>query len=180
MRCPDIVVPRSAACFYVAFLTFGGRFRLIVVDRLYGTVAFDDFAVEKEDKNYSHSSPSWFAEWLSGSVPRADSGHHELQNEAAVSADASLHAIIISPVSANLPQGLAPPPLSSPIIIVVSSSEPISATEISAAGALENPLSMCTRSRMRHCRFLTTLHQLLLFPQAPGVLSLTARRSAVA
>jgi hypothetical protein len=160
---------------YAAFLTCVSRFRLIVVDRLYGTLAFDDFAVEQE----AHPAPHWFMRLLSGPVPSVNSGQHELQNETAASADASLHAVIVSPVSAYRPQGLAPPPLSSPIIIVVSSSEPISATEISAAGALDIPLSLRARSHMRHCRSLAASRQLFLFPQAPGVLSLTAKRPAV-
>jgi hypothetical protein len=81
---------------------------LIVVDRLFGTVAFDDFSLAAEEEEAAASST------------------HQLP---------SLFAVIVSPVSAFRPQGLAPPPLTTPIIVITSSSEPVSATEISAAGA---------------------------------------------
>jgi hypothetical protein len=109
------------------------RFRLLVVDRLYGTVAFDDFSTGEEEPQQVHPVLKVWMRLLAATLPGDgdDAGH----GAAAAAADASLHAIIISPVSAHRPQGLAPPPLSSPIIIVVSSSEQVSATAISAAGA---------------------------------------------
>lgn len=109
------------------------RFRLLVVDRLYGTVAFDDFSTGEEEPQEVHPVLNMWMRLLAATLP--GDGDYAGHGAAAAAPDAALHAIIISPVSAYRPQGLAPPPLSSPIIIVVSSSEQVSATAISAAGA---------------------------------------------
>lgn len=110
------------------------RFRLLVVDRLYGTVAFDDFSTGEGEPQEVHPVLNVWMRLLAATLP-GDGDYAGHGAAAAAAADASLHAIIVFPVSAHRPQGLAPPPLSSPIIIVVSSSEQVSATAISAAGA---------------------------------------------
>ncbi len=136
-------------------LTRRRRFRLMVVDRLHGTVAFDDFSLSaNEDESNKPSLPLmlWPLQFLPDAImSRGDSGQHVQGRETAASADASLHAIIVSPVSAYRPQGLAPPPLSTPIIIIVSSSEPVSATEISAAGTASLRVHWHARPRFSTC-----------------------------
>jgi hypothetical protein len=114
------------------------RFRLIVVDRLFGTVAFEDFSLQHEGKEELPLVLQWWMRIMPSALLHGHNRQRESQHEtvfAAADTNNSLHAIIISPVAARRPQGLAPPPLSSPIIIMASSSEPFSATEISAAGA---------------------------------------------
>jgi hypothetical protein len=127
-------------------VTRGRRFRLIAIDRLHGTVAFDDFALDKEEKDDIPPFLLWLLQFLpassSGPSEPLPSPHDTASHAARSEASASLYAIIASPVSAYRPQGLAPPPLSSPIIIFASSSEAISATGISAAGGQPLVLSL--------------------------------------
>jgi hypothetical protein len=118
----------------------------MAVDRLHGTVAFDDFALDKEEKDDVPPLLLWLLQLLPGTSAGPSeplpSPHETASHSARSEATAPLHAVIASPVSAYRPQGLAPPPLSSPIIIFASSSEAISATGISAAGGRPLVLSL--------------------------------------
>jgi hypothetical protein len=145
---------------------------LIAVDRLYGTVSFEDFSLENDGKEEPPLVLKLYFWWMRfmphifrlADVARSESEHENLDTAAVAAAgNSSLHAIIVFPVSARRPQGLAPPPLSSPIIIVASSPEPFFATEISAAGTLHDCILLCP---FRYMCLFTPAH----LPPAPSSL----------